>query len=170
MSRLTRYNALIQTYGFLPGEARTLSHTSRAGFHASYFQRMLNARRALWLNAHRYNWTNEQYRDTIKRQYAERGCFKQDILGRIRADVWQLLRWYEERTEVPEEYESPWRKKVQRRSGQRREYKRITRKIMLGDWIAQLDRQLANPTLSEMRRTKLQQQRQNLQRQQEQMR
>ena len=169
MSRATRYAALVQVYGFMPGEAKTLSHTSRAGMRAPYFQRMVASRRGLFMHAKRYGWSDEQYRDAIKRQYAERGCFKQDILGRIRADIWQLLRWYQERTPVPEAYESPWRKKVQRRGTQKREYKRVTRKKLIEDWIAQLNRNLQNPNLSDGRRQKLVQQRDNLQKQMGQM-
>lgn len=167
MSRATRYNALIHTYGFLPGEANQLSRTSLSGMHAPYFQRMINARRALFLNARRYGWNDEQYRDAIKRQYTDRGCLKQDTLGRIRADVWQMLRWYEERTAKEAEYESPWRKRVQRRSSRKSTYKRITRSAMLDNWIAQLNRQISNPNISQSRKDKLIAQRDNLQRQKE---
>ena len=164
MSRQTRFEALRHTYGFLPGEARHLSKTSRAGMQAPYVQRMILARRALWLNAQRYNWTERQYRDVIKRQYVDRGCVKEDIWGRLYANVWQLLRWYEDRTPIPEEYESPWRKKGQRRSAQKRAMKTITRKTHLQNWIQELEQKLANSDLTDKQRRALTTQRNNLQR------
>lgn len=165
MSRQTRYNALIKSYGFLPAEARTLAHTSRRGLNAPYMKRFLNSRRALKLNADRYGWTDEQYRDAIKKQYGERGALKQDILGRIKIDVWKMVRFYEERAPIGEKYESPWRKKIQTRGKTKREMKSATRRQLITDWIAQLNRTLKRDDLTDFRRTQMTGQRDRLQKQ-----
>ena len=66
MSRYTRYKTLTDTYGFLPSEAKQLSHVSKRGFQAPYMKRLLRSRRALFMNAQRYNWSERRYRDEIK--------------------------------------------------------------------------------------------------------
>jgi hypothetical protein len=163
MSRASRYLTLTNSYGFLPSEAMQLSHVSKAGTRAPYFQRMINSRRSLYLNAKRYGWTQTEYRDAIKRQYSERGAFKQDVLGRIRADVWQLLRWYEDKTPDQERYESPWRKRTTKRSGQRKTQKSLSRRQMYTDWIRHLTLQINDPNTSEKQRDRLKSQRNNFQ-------
>lgn len=165
MSRATRYNALISTYGFLPSEAKQLSHVSKSGLKAPYTGRLLRSRRALFMNAKRYNWSDKQYRNAIKEQYLSRGCIKQDILGRVRADVWQMVRWYEDRTPEADEYESPWRKKQQRRSIKKREAKVTSRRRWLTDLIAQLNTTIARTDITEARRARVTELRTRYQRQ-----
>lgn len=125
--------------GFLPYEARELAQTSKAGIHAPYFLRMVQTRRGLYLNALRYEWSNDHYRTVIKQQYLDRDAIDIDAIGRSRINVWKLLRWYEEHTQIPEEYESPWRKKGKRNRATKRQVKQTTRRAMLEDWIKQVD-------------------------------
>lgn len=155
--------------GFLRGEARELSHTSRAGLHAPYFQGMINARRSLKLNAIRWGWSEERYRQTIKQLYQDRGAIRYDAWGRAYGDYWKMLRWYEDRSPIPkDEYTSPWRKKIERKSTAKRQIKRTTRRSMLVQWIKELDDKIAKAQ-NEFRKKKLTEQRDRLQRQLEQM-
>lgn len=155
----------LQNQGFFPSEAREFSRTSRTGLRAPYFKRMIASRRRLFENAKRYKWTQKRYRDYIRKQYEDKGFVKRDSLGRYRPDFWAMVREWEERSRRRgEEYESPWEKKTQRRSGQKREVKRVTKKKALESWIKQLDRNIAR-SRSEQRIKKLQEQRQNLQQQ-----
>ncbi len=116
--------------GFLAGEARQLSQTSRQGMLAPYFQRMVHARRMLRQNAIRYGWTDTRYREYIKQQYTDAEAIIPDILGRRRLDVWKMLRHYEQQAyRRGEEYESPWRKRIQRKSVHK---KTTTRRLARG--------------------------------------
>ena len=148
--------------GFLPAEARELSRTSRGGLRSPYFQRWIRSRRGLYQAAIRLGWTEKQYRDRIRKQYEDGGFVKRDSLGRYRADVWAMLRYQEELSRRKgEEYESPWRKKTQRKSGQRREVKRVTKRKALESWIKQLNRNIER-TNSESRKAQLRAQRERL--------
>lgn len=152
--RERRYNYLRKN-GFFPAEARELSRTSRQGLLAPYFQLWIKSRRRLFANAKRYKWADREYRDYVKKQYTDRGFLKQDSIGRIRIDVWAMLRDYEEKARRRgEEYESPWKKRTRRQSTARREMKRVTRKDMLKSWIIQLDKSI-DRTESDARRQQL---------------
>jgi hypothetical protein len=139
--RQKRYDWLIRA-GFLPSEAQQLSHASTKGIHAPYFIRMVNSRRALLLNAKRYGWTNEEYRNTIRKQYVDKGAIKHDTKGRTLIDVWRMLRYYEDKTPIPagEAYDSPWRKRIQKQMINKRATKKVTRKQMLEQWVKESDK------------------------------
>lgn len=133
--------------GFFKGEAIELSRTSRGGMRAPYFQRMIRSRRRLYDNSKRYKWTEQEYRDYVKKLYTDRGFVKTDVLGRRRVDVWAMLREFEERARrIGEEYESPWRKRTKRKTEKKREVKRVTRKDMLRSMIRQINRSMGRTT------------------------
>ena len=160
--RQRKFDALISA-GFFPSEAEEFSRTSRAGMRAPYFRRMVRSRRRTLDNSVRYNWTRAQYEAHIKKMYADNGFLKQDRLGRIRIDPWQLLRYHEEAAyRRGEEYESPWRKRALRKGVRKREVKRTTRKGMLQSWISEIDHNIARTT-NEKRLERLRIQRENLQ-------
>lgn len=139
-----RRTAYLRRNGFLPGEARELSRTSRDGLRAPYFQYWIRSRRRLYDNAIRYGWTDRQYRDYIKKQYEEVGGIKYDALGRPRADVWLMLRHLEEKAfRRGEEYESPWKKRGQRREKRKRDTQRVTRRQFLQSAINRVQRSLS---------------------------
>ena len=167
MSRKSRYNALIG-YGrlplFFPSEARELSHTSREGMGTRYFKRMVNSRRALLRNAEQYDWSLTRYRQEVDNLYSDRNAYKTDSIGRLLKDVWKMLRWYEESYRMPDEYESPWRKKIRVKAEDKRVKKRTSRRQMMTDIVAGIDKDLANPQLSEWRRGQLEAQKQHLER------
>ncbi len=159
MLRERRFN-YFRRAGFLPGESRELSHISRAGMHSAYVQRMVQARRGLWLNAQKYKWSDAEYRNRVKDQYANINAFKKDMMGRKIPDVWQILRYYEDRYPPPEgEYDSPWRKRTQKKQTMRRSERRVTRKGLYQQWIAGLDKTIAN-TSDPTRKARLEKQRQ----------
>lgn len=166
MSKKSRYIALIG-HGrlplFFPSEARELSHTSREGMQTSYFKRMINSRRALLRNAEKYDWSLTRYKQEIDNLYSDRSAYKQDSIGRFRRDVWKMLRWYEESYRKPE-YESPWRKKQRAKSEDKRTKRRTSRRQMMTDVIAEIDKYLAKPDLSEYRRGQFEAQKEHLER------
>ena len=141
MSYATRTNYLTRA-GFLPSEARQLARTSRRGMQAPYFRAMINSRKGLLWNAKMKGWTNEQYRNAIKQQYIDRNCIKFDAIGRRVVDVWAILRKFEARTPIPDEYTSPWRKTAETKGNKRRALKRTTRQQHYRDWITQLKQRL----------------------------
>lgn len=160
--RQRKYDALISA-GFFPPEATEFSRTSRSGMRAPYFRRMVKSRRRTLDNSIRYEWTRAQYEAHIKKMYVENGFLKQDKLGRIRIDPWQLLRYHEEVAyRRGEEFESPWRVRIRRKGVKKREVKRTTRKDALLSWIKQLDANIER-TENERRKQKLIEQRKNLQ-------
>lgn len=162
--RNRRYNYLI-TNGFFPNEAQQLSRTSRAGMKAPYFRTMVKSRRRLFDNAKRYKWSETKYRNYVRQLYINNGWITPDVLGRKRVDVWAMLRYYEERAfRRGEEYESPWKKRLQKKGEKKRQVKRTTRRDMLRSWIAQIDRSIER-TRSEYRQRQLQTQRDRLQNQ-----
>lgn len=163
-SRQKRYEFLIAR-GFFPLEARQLSRVSRGGMKAPYFKRMSNSRKRLYDNAVRYGWSETKYRDYIRQMYIDNGLYNRDILGRIRIDVWQLLRYYEEQTYARgEEYESPWRIKRRKKQEKRRSRARVTKRQMLNSWISDLDRSISR-TNSQSKKDQFEKQKVNLQRQ-----
>jgi len=146
-----------------------LSRTSRGGMRAPYFQFMIHSRRRLFENAKRYDWGEQKYRDYVKKLYADAGFLKTDKLGRLRVDVWAMLRDYEELAHRRgEEYESPWKKRTRRKSTVKQEMKRVTRKDMLKSWIVQIDRNIER-TASEQRKQQLREQKARLEKQLEDM-
>lgn len=149
--------AYLQRAGFIPSEARELSHTSKAGIYAPYFQRMIRSRRALWLNAQRLRWSDYRYRQKVREDYEDKG-----ILGRDeRWDknlVWALLRWWQEQYPPADEYESPWQKRLARKRGVKKRRKKVTRADMLKQRIADIDRRLPR-VKSEVRKRKMLEQR-----------
>jgi hypothetical protein len=150
--------------GFLPAEARELAETSKAGIHAPYFLRMVQSRRGLYLNAIRYKWSDEQYRNVIRADYKKKQAFDVDAIGRVRGNIWKMLRWHEENTTIPEKYESPWRKKIKTNRAHKRQVTYTTRKRMLEDWIAELNTNISKAT-SEGRKEQLRKQISNLEEQ-----
>lgn len=160
--RENRYNYLIQA-GFLKAEARELSHTSKAGMKAPYFRAFINSRRSLKLNAIRYGWAVDKYRQAVKQLYVDKGAIKRDAWGRVYADPFKLLRWYEDRSPIPkDEYTSPWRKKIEIKSGTKRKINTVTRRAMLVQWIKEVNENIAKTT-SEFRRKQLTEQRDRMQ-------
>ncbi len=144
--------AYLQRNGFLPSEARQLSRTSHQGLLSPYFQYWIRSRRRLYDNSKMYDWTSQEYRDYIKQQYIDIGALKSDNLGRIRIDVWAMLRYFEEKSyRRGEEYESPWKKRAKRKSVKRQESKRVTRKDMIISMIANIDRSIARTKNPEKR-------------------
>jgi len=126
---------------------------------------MVRSRRRLFENAKRYNWSESQYRDYVKKLYVDAGFLKTDTLGRMRVDVWAMLRDYEELSRRRgEEYESPWKRKLYRKSTAKKEVKRVTRKDMLRSWIKQIERSIERTT-SERKRQQLMEQKANLEEQ-----
>jgi len=135
--RQYRYDYLLRQ-GFLPGEARELSRTSKTGMKATYFQQWIRSRRRIFDNAKRYKWTDKDYRQYIKDQYIKSGFTKPDALDRKRVDVWAMLRRYHETvTDRGDEYESPWKKKTTKR-GVRKPTKKFNRTAAMKGWIKQL--------------------------------
>ena len=162
--RQRRYNYLKKN-GFFPSEARELSRTSRAGMLSPYFQTMVRSRRRLFDNAKRYNWTEQRYRDYVKKLYTNKDFVKEDAIGRRRVDVWAMLRYYEELSRRRgEEYESPWVKRTQRKGEIKRELKRVTKKGMLKSWIIQIDKRISR-TRSEYKRQQFEKQKANMENQ-----
>jgi len=167
MSRKSRYNALIG-YGrlplFFPPEARELSHISREGMGTRYFRRMVNSRRALLRNAEQYDWSLTRYKQEVDNLYSDRNAYKQDSIGRFRKDVWKMLRWYEESYRMPDEYESPWRKKIKTKAEKKRTLKKTSRRQLMVDLIAEINRQLVKPDMGEWRKGQLEAQKNHLER------
>ncbi len=146
--------------GFLPKEAQEFAHITKAGLRSAYVRKMVAARRGLLWNAKRYGWSATRYREEITQMYKDRGAYgHMDKVGRIYPDPWKYLRWYEETyPPVEPEYQSPWRKKIVRHQTKREEKKRITRKQMVKQWLADLDLRIAR-TQSENYRKQLETQR-----------
>lgn len=148
--------------GFLPAEVRKFAiNTSREGMKAPYFQAMVRSRRALFRNAQRYDWSITRYKEEIKRLYIIRDAIRTDALGRRIADPWKMLRFFQEKFPAPDEYESPWRKRTQKRRKAKRQQKRTTRRAMLAQWIGDLERTISR-TKSEKRRQQLESQKRGL--------
>lgn len=142
--RQRKYEYLINA-GFMPAEARELSRTSRTGMRSPYFSRMVQSRRRTVDNLIRLGRSSREIQDYIKRQYVERKFIKRDSMGRLRIDVWQLLRYHEDAAfRRGEEYESPWRKRTRRKATKKRTTKRISKKDMLRSMIKRIDRQIAS--------------------------
>ena len=165
MSRKSRYNALIG-YGrlplFFPSEARELAHTTREGMGTRYFRRMVNSRRALLRNAEQYDWSLTRYKQEVDNLYSDRNAYRPDAIGRLRKDVWKMLRWYEESYRMPDEYESPWRKKIRVKSADKRIKKQTSRRQMMMDLVADIDKRLDNPQMGGWQRGQLEAQKQHL--------
>jgi len=155
--RQRKYNFFIRN-GFFPQEATQLSRTSRSGMKAPYFRFMIRSRKRTLDNAKRYGWSEKQFHDYILQQYRNLGIAPSDPFK-----IWKLLRHFEEIAyRRGEEYDSPWRKRIRRKSGKKREMKRTTRKSMLSSWIAEIDRTIARTT-NESKLERLRTQRANLQ-------
>jgi len=165
-----RRRAFLMRNGFFPAEAMELSRSSRRGLSAPYFQRFIKSRRRLLDNAKRYGWTDQQLRDYVRKLYTDKGYIKPDKLGRYRPDVWAMLREHEEAAyRRGEEFESPWLKRIRRKSTKKRAIKRTTRRENIVGWIRELDRTIER-TKQEYKRQKLLEQKANLQDQLDRMR
>ena len=138
MSRKSTYNKLVNSYGFLPSIARELSRTSKVGFGATYMKSLLATQRAIFLNAKRYGWSQNKYREYIKEMYARNGWVKQDALGRIRLDIWKYVRDMSERLPIESEYDSPWAKREHGKRAKKIAGTRATRKAVIQGWISEL--------------------------------
>jgi len=135
--------AYLMRQGFFYPEAVELSRTSRAGMKATYFRFMIRSRRRTLDNSKKNNWGDKRYRDFIKQKYIDIGALKPDSLGRMRVDVWAMLRAFEEKARMREdEYESPWRRKGRRKTAKKKQTKRITRKDMIRSFIKKINRQM----------------------------
>lgn len=145
--------AYLSRAGFLPAERNELSHTSKAGMYAPYFQRMVRSRRALWLNAQRLHWSDYHYRQRVREDYEDKG-----ILGKgerwNKNMVWALLRWWQEQYPPEDEYTSPWQKRKAVRRSVKKKRKKVTRADMLRQRIADIDRRLPR-VKSEVRKQKM---------------
>ncbi len=140
--RQRKINYLVRQ-GFFASEAVELSRTSRAGMKASYFRFFIRSRRRTLDNSKTNNWSEKRYRDFIRQKYIDIGALKPDSLGRMRVDVWAMLRAFEEKARMREdEYESPWRRKGRRKTAKKKQTKRITRKDMIKSFIKKINRQM----------------------------
>ncbi len=141
-ARQRRYDYLI-TNGFMPSEAQELSRTTRNGMSAPYFRRMVRSRRRTVDNLKRSGYSPLKIKEYLKRQYINNNMTKQDSLGRVKADVWKLLRDQEDKSRRQgEEYESAWMKKVKKKTGNRKEKRRTTRRDMLVSLISKTEKQI----------------------------
>ena len=155
--RQRKYNYLTKK-GFSAQEATQLSRTSRSGMRAPYFRFMLRSRERTLENAKRYGWSQREFHDYILQQYRDLGISPRDPFK-----IWKLLRHFEERAyRRGEEYDSPWRKRIRRSTGKKREMKRTTRVEMLKSWISEIDRTMSRTT-NEYRLERLRTQKENLQ-------
>lgn len=140
--RQRKYDYLIRQ-GFFHREALELSRVSRRGMSAPYFTRMIRSRRRTIDNLKSSGKSDKDIREYIRQQYINNGWLKQDKAGRVMVDPWKLLRSQEDKARRRgEEYESPWRKRVYKKSAKKKETKRITRKDMLKSMIEKLERRI----------------------------
>ena len=140
--RQRKYDYLVKM-GFYPNEATELSRTSRKGMSAPYFRRMVRSRKRSIENLKNTGKSESEIKTYIKNKYIANGWLRKDSLGRLRIDVWKLLRFHEEQSyDRGEEYESPWKKRGKTRSTTKKAYKRITRKDMLKSMIIKLERRI----------------------------
>jgi hypothetical protein len=109
--REQRKQDLLKSALFLPFEAQELSQIKKP---SPYFNRMIMERRALMMNAKKYNWSEAEKVRRIKAIYINAGAVRGGIgIRKPRLDPWALLRVYEDKyKDRYPQYETPTAKKT----------------------------------------------------------
>ena len=106
--RQRRYD-ILRIAGFLPFEARELS---RVPFKVPYMDVLIKERYKRFQEVTRAKWSWAGYERLIRAEYRDKNWQRQARAGRVRDDVWAMLRAFEHayRAKHPD-YESPWQKR-----------------------------------------------------------
>lgn len=133
---VNKYSSLIDI-GFLPEEAKELATRSRNALVAPpYMRRFIRSRRRLRRNAENNGWTDTQYENYIRSQYAKNNAIYQGhaTIPDGTLNVWAMVREYERRSkDKGEQYESPWRRDIEPKK--KKDHQTVTRRDMLASMI-----------------------------------
>jgi len=107
--RQQRYT-MLRSKGFLPFEAQTLSKIPVKS--TPYIRELIVDRNKMYLNAKDKKTTTGTWEKQIKELYSTSG-FRTNKRGKIVADVWKMVRYFEDRyKDKYPEYTSPWKKRL----------------------------------------------------------